>query len=110
MTEEYAHPADAEPENMCRARLTRCIYMGAVFSERSAHCAATSKAIDFLNQSRKFWLKTNCRQTQGQLAIAPARVRTFTSAKDSTPNPSWNSIKERSVTNEEMGMFGAKRS
>ncbi len=62
----------------------------------------------FLKQARKFWLKTNSRQTQGHLALALKRFNAFnpfTVANDSTPADIMRSIKERSVTNEEMGMF-----
>ncbi|HWW00151.1 MAG TPA: alpha-2-macroglobulin family protein [Candidatus Acidoferrum sp.] len=63
------------------------------------------KAVDFfLAQSRKFWLQTNCRQTQGQLAIALLRFSAFNSSADSTPAAIMASVRERSVTNEEMGM------
>jgi hypothetical protein len=64
------------------------------------------KAVDFfLEQSRKFWLRTDCRQTQGQLAIALARFSQFSGVADKTPMAIMSSIKERSVTSEEMGMF-----
>ena len=33
----------------------------------------------FLKQARKFWLKTDCRQTQGHLAIALHRFNAFNS-------------------------------
>ena len=59
----------------------------------------------FLKQGRKFWLQTNCRQTQGQLAIGLLRFNAFEGVTDSTPSDIMKSIKERSVTNEEMGMF-----
>lgn len=64
------------------------------------------KAVDFfLNQSRKFWLQTNCRQSQGQMAIALARFGAANGSNDPTPAAIMNSIKERSVTEDEMGMF-----
>ena len=63
-------------------------------------------AVDFfLKQARKFWLKTDCRQTQGHLAIALHRFNAFNGSNDSTPRDIMRSIKERSVSNEEMGMF-----
>ena len=63
-------------------------------------------AIDFfLKQARKFWLKTDCRQTQGHLAIALHRFNALNSFNDSTSQDIMKSIKERSVSNEEMGMF-----
>ncbi|HOX56208.1 MAG TPA: alpha-2-macroglobulin family protein [Candidatus Paceibacterota bacterium] len=59
----------------------------------------------FLQQSRKLWLKTDCRQTQGHLALALQRFNSINSLNDSTPRDIMKSIKERSVSNEEMGMF-----
>ncbi|PWU12878.1 MAG: hypothetical protein C5B50_20660 [Verrucomicrobia bacterium] len=59
----------------------------------------------FLGQSRKFWLKTSCRQTQGHIALALSRFNSFNSFNDSTPNDIMLSLKERSVSDEEMGMF-----
>jgi uncharacterized protein YfaS (alpha-2-macroglobulin family) len=64
------------------------------------------KAVDFfLAQARKFWLQTNCRQTQAQLALALQRFNTFNGFNDSTPSAIMASLRERSVSNEEMGMF-----
>src|ERR1019366_7515785 len=61
-------------------------------------------AVDlFLKQSRKLWLQTNCRQSQGQLALALKRwggVENLAAAQAIL-----HSLKERSVSNEEMGMF-----
>jgi uncharacterized protein YfaS (alpha-2-macroglobulin family) len=61
-------------------------------------------AIEFyLKQSRKFWLKTNCRQTQGQLALALKRWGGDENL--AAARAIMNSLKERSVSNAEMGMF-----
>ncbi len=59
----------------------------------------------FLTQSRRHWLKVANRQSQGHLAIALRRFNASSGAGDSTPHDIMRSIKERSVTNEEMGMF-----
>jgi hypothetical protein len=61
----------------------------------------------FLDQSRQHWLKLANRQSQGHLAIALRRFNasTFQRANDSTPADIMKSIKQRSVTNEELGMF-----
>ena len=59
----------------------------------------------FLNQARKHWLKVDNRQSQGHLALALKRFNAFNAFNDSTPNDIMKSIKERSVTNEELGMF-----
>jgi hypothetical protein len=54
----------------------------------------------FLRQARKFWLQLNCRQSQAQLALALQRF-----GNEETPQAIMKSIKERSVTDEELGMF-----
>ncbi len=65
-----------------------------------------NKAVEFyLNQSRKFWLQTNNRQTQAHLAIALKRFGIANDAADPTPTDIMKSLKERSVTNEELGRF-----
>src|SRR5205085_135882 len=56
----------------------------------------------FLGQAKKFWLDLNNRQSQGHLALALFRFEKNDSA---TAIAIMKSIKERSVTNEEMGMF-----
>jgi uncharacterized protein YfaS (alpha-2-macroglobulin family) len=54
----------------------------------------------FLGQSKKYWLELANRQSQGHLAIALHRF-----ADKQTAQAIVKSIRERSVTNEEMGMF-----
>jgi hypothetical protein len=57
----------------------------------------------FLKQSRKFWLQTNCRQSQGQMAIA---LKRWGGADNlAAAQAIMRSLKERSVSNEEMGLF-----
>ncbi len=63
-----------------------------------------AKAIEFfLAQSRRHWLKTENRQTQGHLAIALKRWGSEVNL--ATARDILRSIKERSVSNEELGMF-----
>jgi hypothetical protein len=82
------------------------LYGRSFFLKDQPIAAASKKAVDFfLNQSRKFWLKTDCRQTQGQLALALARFDASAEKPDPTPAAIMNSLKERSVSTEEMGMF-----
>jgi uncharacterized protein YfaS (alpha-2-macroglobulin family) len=82
------------------------LYGRSFFLKDQPVAAQSQKAVDFfLNQSRKFWLKTDCRQTQGQLAIALSRFSTAVGSADATPTAIMRSLKERSVTNEEIGMF-----
>ncbi|HTD86531.1 MAG TPA: alpha-2-macroglobulin family protein, partial [Candidatus Binatia bacterium] len=54
----------------------------------------------FLNQAKTHWLDLNNRQSQGHLAIALKRFGDKTTA-----NAIMKSVAERSVSNEEMGMF-----
>jgi hypothetical protein len=59
------------------------------------------EAVDFfLGQSRKFWLQTDCRMCQAQLALALQRF-----GDKEVPQAIMKSIKERSVSDEELGMF-----
>ncbi len=59
------------------------------------------EAVDyFLGQARKHWLKLGSRQSQGHLALALKRF-----GDQQTPQDIMKSIKERSVSNEEMGLF-----
>ena len=59
------------------------------------------QAIDFfLGQARKLWLKTDCRMCQAQAALALQRF-----GDKQTPLAILRSLKERSVSNEELGMF-----
>ncbi|MDD4870330.1 MAG: alpha-2-macroglobulin family protein [Kiritimatiellae bacterium] len=59
------------------------------------------EAVDyFLGQAKTYWLKLANRQSQGHLAIALMRF-----GDEVTPLDIMKSIKERSVTDEELGMF-----
>ena len=58
-------------------------------------------AVDyFLGQGRKYWLQMANRQSQGHLALALKRF-----GDKETPAAIMKSVKERSVSNEELGMF-----
>ena len=74
--------------------------MAAVFSSRTSRWPRRNKkAVDFfLKQSRKLWLQTDYRQTQGHLAIALKRFNAFNASSDATPLDIMKSLKERSVT------------
>jgi hypothetical protein len=59
------------------------------------------EALDYwIGQAKKYWLKLDCRQSQGHLAIG---LKRFGDAE--TPLAIMKSIKEFSVSNEEMGLF-----
>jgi hypothetical protein len=108
MTEHYERIQKwPEPENYV-PRSTDALYLyGRSFFLKDMKIAPQHKAaIDFfLKQARKFWLKTDCRQTQGHLAIGLKRFNALAGLSDATPRDIMKSIKERSVSNEEMGMF-----
>lgn len=67
------------------------------------------EAVDFfLRQARKFWLKMNARQSQAHVAIALKRFSasdTFALKDDTTATDIMKSMKERSVSDDELGMF-----
>lgn len=82
------------------------LYGRSFFLKDTPVAAPHRKAIEFfLTQSRKHWLKVDNRQSQGHLALALQRFNAFNKFADTTPRDILRSIKERSVTNEEMGMF-----
>jgi hypothetical protein len=108
MTEEYERIQKwPEPEKYVPTSTDALYLYGRSFFLKDLPIGPQYKrAIDFfLKQARKHWLKTDCRQTQGHLAIALLRFNAFNAFNDSTPSDIMKSIKERSVTNEEMGMF-----
>jgi hypothetical protein len=108
MTEEYGRIQTwPEPEKYVPSSTDALyLYGRSFFLKDMAIAPQHKKAIEFfLQQSRKFWLKTDCRQTQGHLAIALHRFNASSGSNDPTPRDIMKSLKERSVSNEEMGMF-----
>ena len=108
MAEEYERIQKwQEPEKYVPSSLDALYLYGRSFFLKDQPIAPPhKKAIEFfLAQARKFWLKTDCRQTQGHLALALHRFAAFESLTDATPSDIMKSLKERSVSNEEMGMF-----
>jgi len=108
MTEHYERiQKGTKPEEYVPSATDALYLYGRSFFLKDQPIAAPNKkAIEFfLGQSRKYWLQTGCRQTQGQFAIALRRFSTFNSENDSTPAAIMASLRERSVSNEEMGMF-----
>ena len=99
---DWKHPEEYVPSP------TDALYLyGRSFFLKDMPVAAQNKtAVDFfLKQARKFWLQTDNRLTQGHLAIALKRFNTFNAFADTTPLDILKSLKERSVTSEEMGRF-----
>ncbi len=77
------------------------LYGRSFFLEDRPLAAGPKEAVEyFLDQAREHWLKLADRQSQGQLAIA---LKRFGDAH--TPQDIMRSIKERSVSDAELGMF-----
>ncbi|HLP06793.1 MAG TPA: alpha-2-macroglobulin family protein, partial [Opitutaceae bacterium] len=77
------------------------LYGRSFFLEDQPVAQERRAAVDFfLGQLRKFWLKTDCRMCQAQGALALQRF-----GDKQTPLAIVRSLKERSVSNEELGMF-----
>jgi len=98
----WKHPEEYVPSP------TDALYLyGRSFFLKDMPVAAQNKtAVEFfLKQSRKFWLQTDNRLTQGHLAISLKRFNAVNSVTDSTPLDIMKSLKERSVMNEELGRF-----
>jgi uncharacterized protein YfaS (alpha-2-macroglobulin family) len=88
-------------ENHLNSTIALYLYGRSFFLEDKAVAKEHKEAVDyFLGQARKYWLQLACRQSQGHLAVA---LKRFGDA--ATPQDIMRSIKERSVSNEEMGMF-----
>ena len=99
---DWKHPEEYVPSP------TDALYLyGRSFFLKDLPVAPPDKqAVDFfLNQSRKFWLQTDNRQTQAHLALALKRFDALNSTNDSTPLDIMKSLQERSVTSEEMGRY-----
>jgi uncharacterized protein YfaS (alpha-2-macroglobulin family) len=94
---ESGKPDDYVPSSMDALYL----YGRSFFLKDQTIAAQHKEAVDFLlRQARKFWLQLNCRQSQAQLALALQRF-----GDKETPLAIMKSIKERSVSSEELGMF-----
>jgi hypothetical protein len=108
MSTEYERIQTLPEPQKYRPSATDALYLygRSFFLKDQPIAAAQKKAVEFfLAQSRKYWLATDCRQTQAQIAIALYRFNAFKSANDSTPAAIMASLKERSVSTEELGMF-----
>ena len=82
------------------------LYGRSFFLKDRAIAAGHQPAVEFfLARSREHWLKVANRQSQAHLAIALRRFSSSSGGGDPTPAAIMKSLKERSVTNEELGMF-----
>lgn len=91
------HPEEYVPSHLDAIYL----YGRSFFLRDQAIDSKHREAVDFfLGQARKFWLRTDCRMCQAQLALALQRF-----GDERTPQDIMRSLKERSVVSEELGRF-----
>jgi uncharacterized protein YfaS (alpha-2-macroglobulin family) len=107
MTEHYAdiQKNQSKPDDYVPSATDALYLYGRSFflKERPIEPPHKTAVEFFLKQSRKFWLQTNCRQSQGQLAIA---LKRWGGAENlAAAQAIMRSLKQRSVSNEEFGMF-----
>ena len=95
------HDAAHKDENHLTSTLALYLYGRSFFLDDRRIAGSRREAVDyFLGQAKKYWLQLNCRQSQAHLALALQRFGDL-----ETPAAIAASIRERSVTNEELGMF-----
>ncbi len=96
-----------EPESYVPSPTVALYLYGRSFflKERPIPAMAQTPVEFFLERARQHWLKTGNRQTQAHLALALQRFSGLNNSKDETPRGIMASMKERSVSNEELGMF-----
>lgn len=110
MSEHYERiQQGSDPEDYVPSATDALYLYGRSFFLKDVPIAAPHRrAVEFfLAQSRKHWLKLAHRQSQGHLALALQRFNAsfLPLVRDSTPKGIMRSIKERSVTSDELGMF-----
>jgi hypothetical protein len=92
---------DQRKANHLTPTIALYLYGRSFFLKDQAVGAPHKEAVDyFLGQAKTHWLKLAHRQSQGHLALALFRF-----GERDTARAIMRSIKERAVTNEEMGMF-----
>lgn len=90
-----------EEENHLTHTICLYLYGRSFFLEDQPIAAEHQQAVDyFLGQSRAYWPQLNCRQSEAHAALALKRFGNRQTARDIMI-----SLKERSVSDEEMGMF-----
>ena len=88
--------------NQLSSTIALYLYGRSFFLEKQKINPNAREAVDyFLGQARKYWLELGNRQSQGHVALALHR---FGKDKD-TPKAIVRSLRERSVSDDEMGMF-----
>ncbi|HZO86337.1 MAG TPA: alpha-2-macroglobulin family protein, partial [Verrucomicrobiae bacterium] len=93
--------AGHKDDNHLTPTIALYLYGRSFFLKDRPIAPANKEAIDyFLGQAKRYWLQLANRQSQGHLAVALNRF-----GDKQTAQGIMKSIRERSVTNEEMGMF-----
>jgi uncharacterized protein YfaS (alpha-2-macroglobulin family) len=88
-------------ENHLSATIALYLYGRSFFLKEKPVAPQHQEAVDyFLGQARKYWLRLADRQSQAHLAVALKRF-----GDKAVPQEIMRSIKERSVSSEELGMF-----
>ena len=88
-------------ENHLSSLIAMYIYGRSFFLQDRPVANEHKQAVDYwLGQAKKYWLQVANRQSQAHLAVGLKRF-----GDKETPAGIMASIKERSVSNEEMGMF-----
>jgi uncharacterized protein YfaS (alpha-2-macroglobulin family) len=99
--EKRVKPDDKKKESHLSQIIALYLYGRSFFLEDKPIAANHKEAVDyFLDQARTHWLSLADRQSQGHLALALKRFGDKTA-----PQEIMRSIKERSVSDEELGMF-----
>jgi uncharacterized protein YfaS (alpha-2-macroglobulin family) len=99
--EKTVKPEEKEKASHLSQIIALYLYGRSFFLEDKPIAANHKEAVDyFLDQARKQWLSLADRQSQGHLALALKRFGDKT-----VPQDIMRSIKERSVSEEELGMF-----
>ena len=98
---EIVEHRDTRTRTTCSPTIALYLYGRSFFLDDQPIAPEHKEAIDyFLGQAASIWTKLGCRQSQAHLAIALKRF-----GDKPTPQDIMKSLKERSVTNEELGMF-----
>jgi uncharacterized protein YfaS (alpha-2-macroglobulin family) len=102
VTEIYQHiPADRRDKNNLSTLIAFYLYGRSFFLQDQAVADPNKEAVNYwLGQAKKYWLDLAVRQSQGHLAVALKRFGDLNTAKGIMA-----SLKERSVSDEELGMF-----
>ncbi len=102
VTDIYNHiPGDRRDKNNLSTTIAFYLYGRSFFLEDKPVADPHKEAVNYwLGQAKKYWLDLAHRQSQGHLAVALKRFGDLPAAKGIMA-----SIKERSVSDEELGMF-----